>query len=76
MTEHERRMPTLSPSTMTRRFGALALLGGMALSLAVTVTAAPIQAADGSAKAANDKSSRADLPKPQAGTPEMKKLVP
>ena len=45
-------MPTLSPSTMTRRFGALALLGGMALSLAGPVTAAPSQAADGSAKPA------------------------
>jgi mono/diheme cytochrome c family protein len=53
MTEHERRMTTIPPSTTTRRFGAaLALLGGMALSLAVTVTAAPIQAADAPAKPA------------------------
>ena len=52
MTEHERRMTTIPPSTTTRRFGALTLLGGLALSLAVTVTAAPIQAADAPAKPA------------------------
>jgi mono/diheme cytochrome c family protein len=42
-------MTNLFPSTMTHRVGAVTLLGVMALSLAVTVTAAPSQAADGSA---------------------------
>ena len=46
-------MTTLFPSTMTRRFGALALLAGMALSLAVTVTAAPRPAADEPVKPAS-----------------------
>jgi len=55
MTEHDRRMTTITPSP-TRRVGAplalIALLGGMALSLAVTVTAAPLQPADEPAKPA------------------------
>jgi cytochrome c oxidase cbb3-type subunit III len=58
MTEHERPMTTLFPSTTTRRLGntsALSrlavsvLLAGLAVSLAVTATAASSQAADGSA---------------------------
>ena len=50
MTMDQRGMMTTPISTTTRRFGALALLGVMALSLAVTVTAAPSQAADAPAK--------------------------
>jgi mono/diheme cytochrome c family protein len=55
MTEHDRRMTTISRSTTTRRFGAaltLPVLLGMALSLAARVTAAPAQAADAPAKPA------------------------
>lgn len=50
MTEHAPDMTNLSPSTISRRVTALAALGGLALTLAVTVTAAPLQAADTPAK--------------------------
>jgi mono/diheme cytochrome c family protein len=53
MTQRDRRMTRISPSTTTRRFAALTALGSLALSLAVTVTAAPTaQTADTPAKAA------------------------
>ena len=56
MTEHDRRMTTTITTSPTRRVGAsltlTTLLGGMALSLAVTVTAAPLQPADEPAKPA------------------------
>jgi mono/diheme cytochrome c family protein len=51
MTAHARRMTT-HHSTPMRRFGALALLGGAALAMAVTVTARPAAQAAKPAKAA------------------------
>lgn len=45
-------MTTIHLSMTTRRFGALTLLGGLALALAVTVAAAPLQAADEPVKTA------------------------
>jgi mono/diheme cytochrome c family protein len=52
MTMHEARMTTHAHVSRTRRFGAIALLGGLTLSLAVTVTAAPMQAGDAPSKPA------------------------
>jgi mono/diheme cytochrome c family protein len=54
MTMHEAGMTTHAHVSTTRRFGAVALLGGLTLSLAlaVTVAAAPVQAGDTPAKPA------------------------